>query len=213
MSVQQPARKPIVVIEHCEETLSPWLLLEYRHVSLIYGKDYVWYTNIPSRYKRILSKYGTVEEKSVVDIIVEGEINPEKVIILDPLAEHELTYEALASAEYVVIGGILGDYPPRGRTREYITSKVPGNVRSYNIGKGQYSIDGSAYYINYLYNHGSLDGFRYIDGVELKYENTLIYLPFRYPVVNGKPLFADGLEYYLKHRVLPDYIWREIMNA
>ncbi|MCD6195878.1 MAG: hypothetical protein J7J82_03750, partial [Staphylothermus sp.] len=58
-----------VVIEHLEEELRPWIFLEYRHVSLIFGKENTIYTNIPSKYRRIMNKYGHVYSMSIVDII------------------------------------------------------------------------------------------------------------------------------------------------
>ena len=202
--------KPILIVEHCEPEITPWLILEYRHVSLIYGRSYVWYTNVPSRYHRLLSKYGLVKSKSVIDLVRTGAIDPSVVIVLDPKASRSLTYEDLASAGYVVVGGILGDHPPRGRTWEYITSRMPACVRSFNIGDGQYSIDGAVFYVNYVLKHKGTEGFTYVDGVTVQAEHGEVYLPFRYPIVNGKPLLADGLEYYLKYRRIRDDIWREL---
>lgn len=201
-----------IIIEHLEPEISPWLLLEYRHVSRIHGKERVWFTNVPSRYHRLLGLYGCVFEESVIELLVEGFIEPSRTIILDPLAPCRLQYSDFVATKYIVIGGILGDHPPRGRTRTYITSRAPPTVRAFNIGEEQYSIDGTAYYVRYLIEHKSDDGFQYIDGVRIETEYGYVYLPYRYPLVNGKPLLADGLEYYLKYRKLRDDIWREILQ-
>jgi ribosome biogenesis SPOUT family RNA methylase Rps3 len=203
--------KPVVIIEHCEDSLSPWIILEYRHASMIYGRDYLLFTNIPAKYQKILSKYGRVREESVVELVNGGEIPVESLIILDPKASSTLEYSDLASAEYVVVGGILGEHPPRGRTWMYITSRMPIGARAFNIGDGQYSIDGAVYFVNYLWLNKGVSGYQYIDGVRVETEGGEIYLPYRYPVVGGKPLLADGLEYYLKYRRIRDDIWREIL--
>jgi len=204
--------KPYIVIEHCEDELSPWLILEYRHASKIYGRDKLMFTRVPRRYHRLLSKYGEVREESVVELVSSGSINPSAVIVLDPRAAETLDYKHLLETKYVVVGGILGDHPPRGRTWLYITSRMPSGVRAFNIGERQYSIDGAVYYVDYLWRNKGLEGYRYVDGVVVESEHGEIYLPFRYPVVNNKPLLAEGLEYYLKYRRLRDDIWREIVD-
>lgn len=206
-------RGPIIVIEHCEKDLSPWLLIEYRHASIIIGRDRLWFTNTPSKYHKILSRYGVVREESIVKLVWMGLVNPSEVIVLDPQAPTPLTYDKLVSARYVVIGGILGDHPPRGRTKMLITDRMPKGVFAYNIGDGQYSIDGSVYYVKYMLDHKGLDGYRYVDGVEINTGSSVIYLPYRYPIVNGKPLISRELIYYLTHRALPEEVWSEIKNT
>jgi len=202
-----------VIVEHLEQEISLWLLLEYRHVSRIHGKERVWFTNVPRRYHKILSLYGRVFEKSVIALLFERYIEPAQTIVLDPQAQQKLTFNDLITARYIVIGGILGDHPPRGRTKTFITSRAPSGVKAFNIGEGQYSIDGAAYYVKYLIEHRGEEGFEYVDGVKIETEHGYVYLPYRYPLVNGRPLLADGLEYYLKYRKLREDIWREIREA
>ncbi|MEM1830958.1 MAG: RNA methyltransferase [Desulfurococcaceae archaeon] len=204
--------KPIIVIEHCEKELSPWLILEYRHSSMIYNREYLLFTNVPEKYHKILSKYGRVRKESIVDLVRIQEISPENLIILDPKAERTLTHQDLVEAKYVVVGGILGDHPPRGRTWKLITSKMPRGVKAFNIGDGQYSIDGTVFYISYLLKYGNTSDYKYVDGITIKTDHGEIHLPFRYPIVNNKPLIADGLEYYLTHRKIRDDIWLELIN-
>lgn len=208
----EAGRKPIIIIEHCEDGLSPWIILEYRHASIIYGRENLLFTNIPRKYHKILAKYGRVEEASIIDLVNNGVIPASQVIILDPKAREELKYTHLLEAKYVVVGGILGDYPPRGRTWEFITSKMPPTVKAFHIGEGQYSIDGTVYYVHYLWSNKSLEGYQYIDGLKIETDYGEVYLPYRYPVANGKPLLADGLEYYLKYRKIRDDIWSELAS-
>ncbi|RLG79857.1 MAG: hypothetical protein DRO13_05120 [Thermoprotei archaeon] len=202
-------QKPVVIIEHLEDTVGIWLFLEYRHSSLIYGSKYIWFTNLPEKYHAILSKYGRVSNKSTIDLVRGGEITAREVLILDPQAEKSLDYYDLVTHRYVVIGGILGDNPPRGRTKKLLTDKLE-NVEARNIGDGQYSIDGSVYYVDYLWRHRSLAGYSYVDGISIETRNGSIHLPFRYPLVEGKPLLAPGLLEYLREGRVPSYILREI---
>ncbi|MET1159945.1 MAG: RNA methyltransferase [Thermoprotei archaeon] len=203
-------KKPVIIIEHLEQEMGIWILLEYRHSSLIYGKDYLWLTNIPTKYHRIFSKYALrVYSESLLDLVRKSIVRSDEILVLDPQAEEELTYGDLLEFKYIVIGGILGDHPPRGRTKKLLTDKL-GNVEARNIGDGQYSIDGAVYYVDYLWKNRNLKGFKYVDGVVIEAVDSEIRLPFRYPVVNGKPLLAPGLIEYLSTGKTPDYILREL---
>ncbi|WP_048078658.1 RNA methyltransferase [Desulfurococcus mucosus] len=201
--------KPVVVVEHLEEGLSPWILLEYRHLSSIYGSQCVVFTNMPLRYHRIMARYGKPVVESIVDMVDRGLVRREDVIVLDPASPRELTYRDLSSARYVVVGGILGDHPPRRRTWELLTSRLTG-ARAFNIGSGQYSIDGAVYYIHYMYLNKGVDGYRYVDGVSIETPEGVVRLPFRYPLVDGKPLISGDLVYYIVNKRLPDHVWSEV---
>ena len=203
-------RKPLVAIECLESEFSPWLLLEYRHASIIYGKEHIMYTNVPRRYHSILKRYGYVREESVLDIFL-----GEEILILDPAADRIVSKSDLEDIEVVVVGGILGDHPPKGRTRKLLSERARGS-KIRGLGSGQYSIDGAVYVFKYILEKGSLRGLAYIDGLELRYSKDdieiKINLPFRYPLVNGKPLIAPGLKEFLIHRRLSRWIVEEMLS-
>ncbi|MGC9181706.1 hypothetical protein [Thermogladius sp.] len=200
---------PIIVIEHLEEALSPWLILEYRHASTIAGRENLVFTNVPPNYTRLLSRYGRVVNESVVRLVKSGVLKASEVIILDPNASRRIEYEDFLRARYFVVGGILGDHPPRGRTYANITSKLP-ECEARNIGEQQFSIDGTVYYIMYLFRNRGIAGLGFVDGVTVETDHGYVYLPYRYPLVEGRPLLAPGLEYYIKYRRLPPEIAEEI---
>ncbi|ABN70392.1 Protein of unknown function DUF431 [Staphylothermus marinus F1] len=202
-------RKPIIIIEHLEPEFSIWLFLEYRHSSLIYGSDYIWYTSLPLRYHKIMKKYGKTYEESIIDLVKQGYVDENKIIILDPAAEEKLSFKDLVENDYVIIGGILGDHPPRKRT-EALLSKRLRNVKRRNIGDGQYSIDGAVYFVNSLWYNKSSEKIQYIDGVTLETEYGYIRLPFRYPIIDGKPLLSSELVEYLKTGRIPENIKKEL---
>ncbi len=198
-----------IIIEHLEEEFAPWILLEYRHCSLIAGKDMVLFTNVPKRYHRVLERYGRVKSESIIDLVSSGIIKGRDLIVLDPKASRRLERRDLLG-RYVVIGGILGDHPPRGRTWRLLTRKLLDyGVITKNIGDGQYSIDGAVYYVVELWKN-NLEGYKFIDGVDIETPNGIIHLPFRYPVVDNKPLLAPGLIEYLVHGRLPREVLEEI---
>jgi ribosome biogenesis SPOUT family RNA methylase Rps3 len=203
--------KPVIIIEHLEEEFSIWLLLEYRHSSIIYNSRYLWFTNIPRRYHRIMARYGRVFSESIIELISRGVVKGNEAIILDPRAEKTLTYDDLLSHKYIIIGGILGDHPPRHRTEKLLSSRLKDVARR-NIGDGQYSIDGTVYYVEYLWRNKGIHGYRYVDGVTIESGQGYIRLPFRYPIMNNKPLLAPGLIDYLVKGILPKEIREEILH-
>ncbi len=204
-------RKPLIVIEHLEEELSPWLLLEYRHASLIAGRENIVFTNVPKEYHNILSKYAVkVYEESILNLF-----DHNKILILDPAAAQRVNSNDIDRIDYIVVGGILGDHPPRKRTYKYLSSKAPRALKR-NIGEGQYSIDGAVYVITKFIDTRDLESIEYVDGLTISHvENGVvreIYLPFRYPVVNGEPLLAPGLKEYLIYGRIPSEILSELKD-
>ncbi|MCS7124004.1 MAG: SAM-dependent methyltransferase [Candidatus Bathyarchaeota archaeon] len=185
--------KLIFVIEHLEPELGKWLIFEYEHVSEIVGKDRLMFTNVKKTGEwQLLSRFGMVEEKSAAEIFNHG-----KVIILDPKAEHPLKPEDFAGKEAVIVGGILGDHPPKGRTRKLLTKRFPkAMVR--HIGRWQFSIDG-AVYVAMLVSEGTpLEAIPVKKGLTLKLNgHGEVYLPYAYPLRDGKPLISQRLVAYL----------------
>lgn len=204
-------RKPLIVIEHLEEELSPWLLLEYRHASLIVGRENIVFTNVPKEYHSILNKYAVkVYEESILNLF-----DHNKILILDPVATEQISSNDIDRVDYVVVGGILGDHPPRKRTFKYLSSKAPKALKR-NIGEGQYSIDGAVYVITKFIETRDLESIKYIDGLTISHEEggvvREIHLPFRYPVVDGEPLLAPGLKEYLIYGRIPSEILSELKD-
>ncbi|MEM3553820.1 MAG: SAM-dependent methyltransferase [Candidatus Bathyarchaeia archaeon] len=191
--MQKCAIKPIFVIEQLEQEIGRWLLYEYMHASEIVGKDRLIFTNVKKESdKAKLSRLGTVEEKSAAEIF-----NPEEVIILDPKAELPLKTEDFIGKEAIIIGGILGDYPPKGRTGKLLTKHFPrATVR--NIGKAQFSIDGAVYVAKLVSEGKPLEKIPVKKGLTLRLnEYAEVYLPYAYPLKNGKPVISQTLVAYL----------------
>ena len=185
--------KIIFVIEHLEPETGKWLLYEYEHASEIVGKNRLIFTNVKKKDEAIkLSRLGKVEEKSAAEIF-----SPEKVIILDPKAEEPLKPEDFAGKDAVIIGGILGDHPPKGRTRKLLTRRFPkATVR--NIGKGQFSIDGAVYVAKLVSDGTPLEKIPVKKGLSLRLdEHAEVYLPYAYPLKDGKPIISQKLVAYL----------------
>ncbi|ABM80950.1 SAM-dependent methyltransferase [Hyperthermus butylicus] len=187
--------KPLIVIEHLEPVLSRWILAEYRHAArLAHGR--LVFTNA-GRCCKELSMIAPCYEKSIVEL--EGTLYTSRsnVIILDPQAEKLLDPQEAANAEAIVIGGILGDHPPRGRTRELLTRRASG-MKARSLGPHQFSIDGAVYAAVKTLEGVAPDRLEVVlnpvVSIDLGDLGVIeVELPYAYPKVNGEPLMAPEL--------------------
>ena len=186
---------PIFIIEHLEPRLSKWCLIEYRHISEIAGKRNLWLANVKRESERKkLAKYGKVTEKSA------SELNLRNACILDPGAEKTLAPKESKKFRYFIFGGILGDYPAKKRTKEKLTRFVK-NAAARNIGKKQFSTDNAVYVVKQIVNGKSLQELKFKDRIEIQKNNVESFiLPYRYALLNGKPLISKELIKFLKRK-------------
>lgn len=183
----------IYIIEHLEPKLWEWCILEYEHISETIGKDNLWFTNIKNpKEAKILEKIGKVFEKSV------SELNLNKICILDPESDKLLKPKDKDKFEYVVFGGILGDYPPRKRTKQELTIKFP-NCETRNIGKEQMSTDNAVFTVKQILNGKNFNQLKFEDNVRIEInEFESIDLPYRYNLVDNKLFISKKLLKQLK---------------
>lgn len=200
--------RTIFVIEHLEPRLSRWLLLEYKHASSIVGRGNLIITNAKG-LKEVLEDIAIVYEESVVELLG-TKLRPRKTIILEPKAEKLLEPEDFNDEVMVIVGGIMGDHPPKGRTWTMLTSKLLGKAKPRSLGPLQFSIDGAVYVAYEVSKGRELIDIEVVDGVEIEVPSpypgiqATIKLPYAYPVVNGKPLLAPGLVEYLRYKIVYD---------
>ena len=183
----------IYIIEHLEPELGEWCLIEYEHISEIVGSGNLWFTNVKKTGDRKkLEKFGKVFSKSVASLRLKN------ACVLDPEAEKMLSNGE--KFDYYIFGGILGDYPPRKRTKQELTSRMQ-NVKARNIGKEQMSTDNAVYAVKQIAKGKNLDKMKFIDTARIKInEIEEIELPYRYVLINGKPLMSRKLVKFLKEK-------------
>ncbi len=188
-------KKPLIAIEHLEGHFSRWIRAEYEHTKELIG-DRLVVTNAASFCREISAIVGrdSCFKESILNLRGVLYSDPTAVIVLDPRAEERLKPGEAAAAEVIVVGGILGDHPPRGRTWELLTEKALSlGMRARNIGTLQLSIDGAAYVAYRVAEGASLESIKLIANpvVEIELGDGLIReveLPFAYPLVDGRPL-------------------------
>lgn len=185
--------KPIYVIEHLEPKIWKWCIIEYKHISQIVGKENIWFTNI-KRGSKILEQYGKVIKQSVKELDIQN------ACVLDPEAPNTLITEDKDKYEYYIFGGILGDYPPRKRTQEELTTFIK-NAAVRNIGKEQFSTDNAVFVTSEILNGKNLKNMKFQDNIEIQINDVeSTELPFRYPLINGKPNISQELVNFLKKK-------------
>lgn len=184
----------VYILEHLDAELFAWSLIEYKRISKFVGKDNLWFTNIEEKDKKKLEKYGKVFTESVKNM------NLKDTCILDPEATETLSPEDKSRFKYIIIGGILGDYPAKKRTEELITLFMPTSAKR-DLGKEQLSTDNAAYVAHEILSGTPLSKIKFIDNPEIEVnEIESVILPFRYPLVNGKALMSKQIIKHLKER-------------
>ncbi|MBW3019006.1 hypothetical protein KY329_02365 [Candidatus Woesearchaeota archaeon] len=166
----------MIIVEHLDKEVFKWCEIEYEHISEVIGKQNVMFTNTDSS---VLAKLGKVEKKSV------RELGLKEACVLDPDAKETLTPEIAKKYKYFIFGGILGDYPPKKRTKEELTTKLP--YPAYNLGKEQMSTDTAVIVVQQIIDGTPLNKLKFVDELEIEIEEGLsVTLPFRYLILDNK---------------------------
>ena len=184
------------IIEHLEKKLYDWCFIEYKHISNIVGKNNLIFTNIkkPKDIKK-LKKLGKVKKESITKIKLKN------ACLLDPKAKQMLKLKE--KFDYFIFGGILGDFPEKGRTKKYLASKLK-NTEKRNLTKKQMSTDTAVLATKLITKGISINKIKFIDGPTItlkkgKFKEE-VNLPFRYISKNNKPIISKELIKYLKNK-------------
>ncbi len=191
-------KKPIYIIEHLEPELFEWCLIEYEHISELVGRENLWFTNVRTDSDRKkLEQFGKVFLESVRKMKLEDSC------VLDPEAEKTLEPEDSKSFDYYIFGGILGDFPPKKRTKIELTKFIP-NMPARNIGKEQMSTDNAVYTVVQIAEKGKkFNELKFQDNVSIEInEFESVELPYRYNLINerGEVFMSEKIKDYLKKK-------------
>ncbi len=184
------------IIEHLEPRLYKWCALEYEHISSIVGKGNLIFTNVKTDYQiKTLSLLGTAY-KDNIGMLVATKLKGLRLALLDANATKTLTPND--GFDGLIFGGILGDDPPRGRTLEELGSL---GLPLRNLGTKQMPTDSAVYAAKKIISGTPFESLDFMDGIELEMgKMDSVILPFRYVLVNGKPLVSKKLWDYMRRR-------------
>ncbi len=183
------------------ERYSKWLIYELSHAYELLGKSLI-ITNVKDeKLKRELRNVGVLVFEE--DFLTFARGLPRPLIVLDPRASEPLLPEEAVHGT-IIVGGILGHHPPRGRTSILISrriSKYKEYVLFRNIGEKQFTIDG-ALAVAFLVSKGKrLSEIEFVEGFKLTQKflgfEREIELPYMYPKINGRPFISEKLIRYL----------------
>jgi ribosome biogenesis SPOUT family RNA methylase Rps3 len=182
---------PLLIVEHCEQTLSEWLLLEYKHTAKLWKNNLLFTRVTDDKTKKILEQLGSVKKEKAKDLY-----KGKHCIVLDPQAKKPLTPHDCTLAEALIIGGLLGYEKPKGRTKTLISTASGFQTR--HLGPLQLSIDGAAFVIKAISLGLPLKDIEIAKEVEIIHDSVhSTILPFGYPIVENKPVITPGLVAYL----------------
>lgn len=179
------------IIEHLDKQLYKWCLIEYKHISEIVGRDNLIFTNVKEKDFAKLKNLGKFYSQRA------SELGLKNICILDPEAERTLSRED-SKFEYMLLGGILGNNPALQRTKKEFGNL---NFEKRNLGKGQMSTNTAAFVAKEILKGKELKDFKFQDTIEIEIkEGESIILPFRYVLINEKPILPEGFVEFLKKR-------------
>ncbi|KAI0690308.1 SAM-dependent RNA methyltransferase [Cytidiella melzeri] len=207
------------IIEHMEDdeethkAIPTWVELEYKHMrSLAGARSQVHFTHLSKSSCETLNSLfselsGTSQESApavalahtegVLDFMKAQGVTLDKVCLLDPKAEKELSPEdGDCRFSWFLFGGILGDDPPRDRTSELRVLGFPTR----HLGPVQMTTD-TALGVSKLIVEDKipLSEIPYVDHPTITFNpQESVEMPFRYISVNGEPRLPPGMREHLR---------------
>eukprot|EP01104_Vermistella_antarctica_P020717 TRINITY_DN8988_c0_g1_i1.p1 TRINITY_DN8988_c0_g1~~TRINITY_DN8988_c0_g1_i1.p1 ORF type:complete len:239 (+),score=67.41 TRINITY_DN8988_c0_g1_i1:49-765(+) len=180
---------PIFVVEHLEPEVGKWYELECKNMLKTVGADRLVFTNMKDD---AFEKINTPDLVRTATPFSELNVPSEQVCLLDPRGEEAIKPEDLTTFRYFLFGGILGDHPPKDRTK--VLRVLPVVAR--HLGDRQMSTD-TAVIVTHkvLTSQTPLDKLEFQDDISLQIgEKDWTELPYRYMTKDdGSPSVAPGL--------------------
>ncbi|KAI9727149.1 MAG: hypothetical protein M1828_007350 [Chrysothrix sp. TS-e1954] len=184
----------IYAVQHLDSELGDWSALEYATIARECndaGARFMLCSVSPRLQlpSNLESAPGLQVERRGVETLFAD--RKERVCLLDPAAEQELSPEDEDLYDVFVFGGILGDDPPRGRQPSFIKG-----FQGRRLGPIQMTTDTAARAARMvIQERRPLDSLPYIDYPEIRVdEHESVQMPFRYIKDEaGKMIMPPGM--------------------
>ena len=196
-----------MVVDNMEVRASKWAVEEYVESSRVaksIGAEFYVSGIITPELEALLARRG-------VELLLDSRslCNRPDSILLDLWAEKTLDPLEVWGARCFVIGGIMGDHPPRGRTR-LLYDKYPYAAKR-NLGRLQFSVDGAVKMLAKILAGMHVNEAEIIYPVSLEVKGHLgtviVELPYAYPAESGRPMIAEGVRRLLERGIMWDEIF------
>ncbi|KAK9476938.1 SAM-dependent RNA methyltransferase [Lipomyces japonicus] len=205
------------VVEHMEEGIYPWVVLEYLAISNdVGGGNHFHLTSVTPSLLASLPKelddpavvHATSQEVISLPTVKEAAAAG-RVCLLDPAAPVDLSPEDAQVFDWFVFGGILGDDPPRDRTGELRKYGFQGR----RLGPFQMTTDTAIRVTKIVIeDQVELNDIEYVDNPELKWnKQESTQMPFRYvkDKTTGEPIMPKGMREHIRkdtERAFDDFL-------
>ena len=181
------------IIEHMEDEMYDWCILEYNHISKVVGSENLIITNVKVGAEKI-QHFGKIVSESVSEM----GLDLKQVCLLDPDAETRLNTSDKQKFDYLLFGGILGDYPRKKRTKELATVI---DCPKRNLGDKQMSTNTAVYVAHLIMKGKKFENTHFAEELEIVTgEHESVTLPFRYVIEDGEAVLPDGFIEFMQHR-------------
>lgn len=203
--VIDPLRRPYILVEHMEEEPTRWLLAEY-----VEAYEEARRRGVPlavsgvedPRLAALLSRRGIPWTR-----LHSWELPcPGPAIVLDLWAEETLKPWEARAAGCHVIGGIMGDHPPRGRGR-LLSLRHTGAI-SRNLGRAQLSIHTAVWAVLEVMGGAKVSSLPLAGPGKVSIRTPLgsveVELPYAYPARRGRPVVPERIRRVLERGVFWD---------
>ncbi|KAJ8664032.1 hypothetical protein O0I10_000310 [Lichtheimia ornata] len=190
------------IVEHMEDGMHEWCTLEYRHMIQICGADDMYFSGLT---ENVLNNCMPEDLKQAhchqEDVMHLPGVDPSEVCLLDPSATEPLKPEDGEKFKYMLFGGILGDDPPRDRTKELRKLGFAGR----HLGPIQMSTDTAVNVARRVaVDKVPLDEIPYIDSPEIYFsKHESVNMPYRYIAITKTITTKDGQEKTIKKPLMP----------
>jgi ribosome biogenesis SPOUT family RNA methylase Rps3 len=198
----------VVVVDNMEVRASRWVVEEYVESSRVAESNGIkFYVTglVTPELEALLARRG-------VEVIWDSRslCNRPDSILLDLWAEKTLDPLEVWGARCFIIGGIMGDHPPKGRTR-LLYEKYPYAAKR-NLGPLQFSVDGTVKMLAKVLKGMRVEEVDIVYPVSLEVKGYLgtvtVELPYAYPAESGRPMIAESIIRLLERGVM----WDESFN-
>jgi len=195
---------PLIVVENLEWWPTRWLLAEYAEA---------WRAAREAGYRLIVTGaenpvlLAALQRRGVEAYPERGyRLDSPRCILLDLEAARPLEPWEAAAADCIVVGGIMGDHPPRGRTR--LLRLIYRAAARRHLGPHQFSVDGAVKMALLVASGLRLDEIPVAVGVTLEVDGGLgsveVELPYAYPLRGGRPWVAREVVELLSRGIVYD---------
>ncbi len=198
-------RRPVIAVHVAEERPSRWLveeIVESCRFARERGLPFVALNVVDQRLQAELSRRGVPWLWGYEEALVQP------CILLDMRAERRLQPWEASTASHIIVGGIMGAHPPRGRTY-LLASGVYHQCARRSLGPGQLSIDGAVKVASLIASGADPSEIELVEGLTLEVDTGLgvveVELPFAYPRYRGR-LLAPG---FLRELLARGVLWEE----